>query len=173
MADDDSPDILDEHRYAVVDRQNDVADVFQGLQAAQATDVVELPALRVEAASSIAVVGRESGDDRLNRKACAGDPGGIEQDLVLHRLPAEAGIVGDARDGLVLPLHDPVFDRLQLLWRTVRALQDVAIHEAGRGEERRNRWGHVGGQRGSGETFEDLLSGEVVVRSVCEAHPDV
>ena len=44
-ADGDAADVLDQHRHAVVHRQDDVADVLQGLQPAQAAHVVELPAL--------------------------------------------------------------------------------------------------------------------------------
>ena len=55
----------------------------------------------------------------------------------MHRRAAEACEIGDALDRRT-PVEHPVLDDLQLLRRAVRTLQDVAVDEAARTEERRH-----------------------------------
>jgi hypothetical protein len=106
-ADDHAADILEQHRRAVVHGQDDIADVFRRHHAADAAHVIELAALRIEAAAGIAVVGGERGFDLRHRQAGARDFRRIEQHLILHRAAAEAGIVGHAGHGFVLRLDGP------------------------------------------------------------------
>ena len=104
------PTSLDRHRDAVVRRDDDVADVLERLHQAEAADVVELAALRVEAAARVRVVVRELLDDLRHRHAVRHQPVRIELHLVLHRLAAQAGVVGDALNGAVAPLEHPVLE---------------------------------------------------------------
>ena len=105
FADHDLADVFDQYRRSVVDRHDDVADVFGRGQAAEAADVVELAALGVEAASGVAVVGAQRVDDQRDREPDRGDFGRIEQHLILHCGTAEAGVVGHAGNRLVLSLR--------------------------------------------------------------------
>ncbi len=107
---------------------------------ADAADVVELSALRIEAAAGIGVVGGESSGDLRNGEVIAVDARRIEQHLILHGRAAEAGVVGNAGDGAIGTLDDPVFDGLQLLRSAVGAFEHVAIDEAAGAEERRHDW---------------------------------
>ena len=96
----DLADVLDQRRNAVVDGDDDVADVVERSHPADPADVIELPALGVEAAAAIAVVGAERAFDLLRRQARAGEAILVEQHLILHRPAAKAAIVGDAGDRL-------------------------------------------------------------------------
>ena len=90
-------DILDQGRDAVVHGDDDIADIVQASQPAEAADVIELPALGIESAAAVAVVGAERAFDLLRRKAGAGEAILVEQHLILHGAAAEAGIVGQRR----------------------------------------------------------------------------
>ena len=139
-------DILHQHRRAVVHRQHDIADVLQRGDAADAAHVIELAALRIETAAGIGVVGGERGFHLRHRQAGAGDLGGIEQHLVLHRAAAEAGIVGHAGHRSEGRLDHPVLEGLELHRRAVGALQHIAIDQARRRGQRRDRRRHAAGQ---------------------------
>ncbi len=56
LADHDLPNVLHQHRRAVVHSEYNVADVLDGYEPSEAADVVELSALRVEAAACVAVI---------------------------------------------------------------------------------------------------------------------
>ena len=56
-ADHHAAHVLEQNRGAVMYGQHDVTDVFQGVHTAKAAHVVELAALRIEAAAGVAVVG--------------------------------------------------------------------------------------------------------------------
>ena len=90
-------DVLDQGRDAVVHGDDDVADIVERREPAEAADIIELAALGIESAAAVAVVGAERAFDLLRRKARAGEAILVEQHLILHRPAAEAGIVGDAR----------------------------------------------------------------------------
>ena len=77
---------------------HDVADVLRVFDQSQAANVVELAALRIEAAAGVGVVGAQLLEDLRNRDAVGEQPVGIEQHLILHGGAAEAGIVGHARN---------------------------------------------------------------------------
>jgi hypothetical protein len=165
-ADGHAADILDQHRRAVVDGQDDVSDIFQGLKASDTADVVKLPALRIEAAAGVGVVGGERGLHLADGEADPGQLVGVEQHLVLHLAAAEAAIVGDAGHGLEGGLHDPVLESLQLHGRAVGALQDVAVDQPGRrGQRRHGRLDPVR-QAEVAQAVEDFLARRVAVRPV-------
>ena len=123
---------------------DDVADVLERLHLAEAAHVVELAALRVEAAAGVGVVVGELLHDLRHGDAVRHEPVRIDLHLVLHRLAAEAGVVGDALDRAIAPLEHPVLEDLELLRRAVRALQHVAVDQAAGAEERRHAGRHAG-----------------------------
>ena len=167
-ADHHPTDILDQHRVAVVHRQHHVADVLQRLQPADAAHVIELPALRVEAAAGVAVVRRQRGLHLLRGEPDPGDLRRIEQHLVLHAAATETGVVGHAGHGAVLRLDHPVLERLQLHRRAIGALQHVAIDQSRRRRQRRHRRLHPVGKIEIAQPVEHFLAREVVVGAVVE-----
>jgi hypothetical protein len=131
VADDDLAHVADEHRRSVPHGQHDVGDILGLLEPAQSAHVVELPALGVEPAAGVPVVGAERVRHVADGQAGAGHLGGIEEDLILHRLAAEAREVRHPRHRLVRLAQDPVLDRLELHRTSVHALEDVAVDQAG------------------------------------------
>ncbi len=120
-----------------MDGQHHIADVLQTAQPPQAAHVIELPALGIEPAPGVVVIGAQRGLHLLHREPDPGQPGRVEQRLVLHLAAAESGIVGHAPHLAELRLHHPVLEGLQLHGRAVGALQHVAVDQArGRREGR-------------------------------------
>ena len=130
VADHDRADVLHQHRNAVRRRGDDgVADVLGGAQPREAAHVIELSALGVEPAAGVVVVRAERRFHVGDREPRAGELGGVDQHLVLHRLAAEVRHVGDARHALERLREHPVVDDLQLHRRPVRTVEHVAVHE--------------------------------------------
>ena len=173
VADLHPPDVTHQDRGTVLDREHYAPDVLRGHQAPQPAHVVELPALGVEAAASVAVVGPQRGRDGGNGKPGAGHFGRVKQHLVLHGLPAEWREVRDARHRLVRFAQDPVLDGLELHRRAVGAVEDVPVHQPRRREERRDARGHPLGHLDVAEPLEHLLAREVRIGAVPEHHPDI
>ncbi len=132
----DVSDILDQHWSSVVDSQHDLADVVESFQTAKPAHVIELPTLGVESAAGVPVVRAQRRGDRRNGESRPGQPRRIEHDLILHGEAAERRHVRDARDRLVLLLEDPVLDDLLFHRGPVRTLDDIAIDQSRRREER-------------------------------------
>ncbi len=166
-------DVLHQDRRAVMHRQHHVADVLHRLQSAQPAHIEELPALRVEAAAGIAVVGGQRRFHLCHRQAERGDLQRIEQHLVLHGAAAETGVVGDAGHRAVLRRNHPVVDRLQFHRRAIGALQHVAIYQPGRRRHRRHRRRHAIGQGDAGQPVVDALARKVVIGAVGKSQRDV
>src|SRR5277367_1382737 len=97
--------------HALVGADDDVSDVFCVAHQADAANVIELSALRIEAATSIRVVGCQSSIDLWDGQVIAVDARGVEQYLILHHRSAEAGVVGHAVDRTISPLNHPVLNR--------------------------------------------------------------
>ena len=136
-------DIADAHRHSVLRAHDDVADVRGIANQAEAANVVELAALRIESAAGVGVVDREllhhgRHGDVVGVESCR-----IEQHLILHHGAAETGVVRNARHLLVFALDHPVFVGLQFLRRAVGALDHVAIDQARGTRERRQRGRHA------------------------------
>ena len=165
--------VLHQDRRAVVHRQHHVADVLHGLEPAQPAHVEELPALGVETAAGVAVVGGQRGLDLRHRHAQRGDLHRIEQHLVLHGAAAETGVVGHAGHRAVLRRDDPVVQRLQLHRRAVGALQHVAVHQPRGRRHRRHRRGHAVGQFDIRQAVAHALAREIRIGAVGEAERDV
>ncbi len=167
-ADDDMADILDQHRRALVHRQHDIADILDGRQPPEPADIIELPALRIETAAAIAVVGGQRAFDLLHRQAQGGDAHLIEHHLILHRAAAEAGIVRHAGHRAVMRLDRPFLDGLQFHRRAIGALQRVAIDQArGRGQ-RRDRRRDAARQVDIADPVERLLARRLAVGAIGE-----
>ena len=165
-------DVLDERRNAVVHRDDDVADVVQRREPAEAADVVELAAFRIESAAAVAVVRAERALDLLRRQPRAGEAILVEQHLVLHRPAAEAGIVRDAGHRPELRLDRPVLERLELGRRAVGALQRVAVDQPRRRGQRRDVRRDPARQVEVGQSIEHLLPGEIPVGVLVERDVD-
>src|SRR5262249_458606 len=108
VADFDAADILNTNGNAVVATDHYFADVVGGFHEPEAGDVVELAALRVEAAAGVGVVGLQCGNDLNDGNMKVVEASGVEEDVILHGGAAEAGIVGDAGDAAVSAFDDPV-----------------------------------------------------------------
>jgi len=173
VADLDRADVLHADGHAVIGADHHVADVFGVAHQAEAAHVIELPALRIESAACVGVVGGERVDDLRNGEVVAVEPRGVEQNLILHDRAAEAGVVGDAVHRAVRALDDPVLEGLQFLRASVRALDHVAVDEAARAEQRRHRRRDAGGKAGLRHALEDNLAREVVVGALVEGEDDV
>ena len=163
-------DVLDIHRDSVVCSDDNIPDIFDVLDQAEATNVIELPTLRIEPASGIGVVVAELVDDLLDGDTVGKEALGIEQHLVLHSSAAEAGIVGNALNRPVAPLEYPIFDSLQLLRAAVGALEDVAVDETAWRVQRRERWTDALRHFRVGDALEGLFSGEVGIGAVLKVH---
>jgi len=87
--DHDFTDILHQNGSAVVDREDDLADVVGGLEASDSADVVELAALGIESAAGIPVVRAERGGHVGDRESGPGETRRVEQNLILHGETAE------------------------------------------------------------------------------------
>ena len=107
------PNILDQYRGTVMHRQHNVADVLQCAQAPQAANIVELAALRIKSTAAIAVVGRKGALYLGYRQSHRGDPGRIEQHLILHGAAAKSRVIRHAGNGAVLRLDDPILERFE------------------------------------------------------------
>ncbi len=70
----DVADVVDRHGNAAARRDHDVADVLERLHEAEAADVVELPALRIEAAAGVRVVAGQLLNDLRHRDAVRHEP---------------------------------------------------------------------------------------------------
>ena len=133
------------HRNAILRSDDHVVDVRFVFDQPKAPDVIKLSALRIKAAACIGVVDGKLLNNLRYRDVIAVQARRIEQHLVLHYRAAESGIVGDAANLFVLALDHPVFDRFQLLRRTVRAGEHIAIDQSRRTGQRRKRRLHPGG----------------------------
>src|ERR1019366_8590752 len=150
--------------------QDDVADVGGGLDEAEAADVIELAALGIEAAAGVGVIVAQLLGDLRHGEAVGEELIGIEQHLILHGGAAKTRIVGHPLNGPVMALHNPIFNHLQILRGTVRALQDVAVDQAAGAEERGHAGLQASRQGGVADAFKGLLADEVRVRAILEIH---
>src|SRR5579871_84010 len=170
VADFDFGDILDKNRDSVVRAEHDIFDVRSISHQAESANVVELAALRIESAAGVGVVVGKLLDDLRNRNVVGEKLVRIEQHLVLHGGAAESRVIRYALDGAVAALEDPVLNGLQFLRRPIGALQNVAVDESARAEERRERRRDALGHGGIGDPFEGLLADEVGIGTVFEIH---
>ncbi len=130
VPDGDIPNIAHADRHALVGADNDVSNVVGIAHQSNAAHVVELPALRIEPAAGVGVVGGQSRRHLRNGQVIAIDARRIEQDLILHGRSAEPRVVGYTGNRAIGPLHHPIFNRLQFLRTAIGTLQHVAIHQA-------------------------------------------
>ena len=93
---------------------------------ADAADVVGLLADGEALAADVLVGVLDGGRDLAERDALAAQPVGVDLDVVLLGLAAEARDVDDALDLLELALEDPVLGRLQVPERVALAAERVA-----------------------------------------------
>ncbi len=173
VADLDGRDILHEDGDAVLHRQHDVGDVGGGADEAQSAHVVELASLCVESAARVPVVRAERILDVLNAEAGAGELRRVDDHVVFHRLAAECGEVRHTRHGLERLGQHPIVDDLQLHRRSVGALHDIAIDEAGGRKERLDPRAHAGRQRHVRKSLERALPREIGIGAIAEGQDDV
>src|SRR5579872_7224390 len=152
---------------------DDISNIVSVPNQADAPDVIELAALRIESATSVGVVCRQGRRDLGDRQVVAINASGVEQDLVLHHSSAEAGVVCHAVNGAIGALKNPVFDSLQLLGTAIRTLENVAIHKAAGAEQWREAGGYTGGNGCLREPLEDDMAGEIIVSAFLEGENDV
>ncbi len=90
VPDGDISDVAHSDGYALVGADHDVANVVGVAYQADAANVVELSALRIESAAGIGVIGGQSRGDLRNGQVITVDARRIEQHLILHHGSAEA-----------------------------------------------------------------------------------
>ena len=173
IADDHAADVFHANGDAVAAADDDFANVFRRFNEAEAADVVKLAALRIEAAAGVGIVGGESVENLHDGKVVVVELHGVEQDVILHRGAAEAGIVSDARNAAIGALDDPVFEGVQFHRRAIGAFDDVAIDEAAGAKERGHAGRNAGGKGGVAKTLENNLAREIGVGAVFEGENDV
>jgi hypothetical protein len=166
-------DILNANGNAIVAADDDLADVFGVFEEAEAANVVKLAALGVETAARVGVVGGEGTEHLHNGEVIVVEPRRVQQDVILHGGPAEAGIVRDARDAAVGANNNPIIESLQFLRRTIRAFQDVPIDEAAWTEKRRHARHDTGGKSSVSDALEDDLAGEIGIDTFVEGEAEV
>ncbi len=113
--------------------------------------------------ADVLVAGLQRADHLRQRRTLTAQAVGVDVDVVLLGLSAEACDVDDARHLLELPLEDPVLDRLQLASRIALA-DDVVAEQLPDGVPGRQRALQVVRQRHHAETVEDLLPRVLVDR---------
>src|SRR5262249_22457003 len=102
----DVSNVPDAYGRSVVAGHDDFADVFGGLYQADATHVVKLPALRVEAAAGVRVVGLQRVKHLHHGDVEVVEARRVKQHVVLHRRAAEARVVGDTGNAAISALDD-------------------------------------------------------------------
>src|SRR5580704_4193500 len=160
-------------RYAFVGADDDVPNVLCVPHQSDAANVVELSALRIEAATGIRVVGRQSGSDLWNGQVISVDARGVEQYLILHHRSAKARVVRHSVDRTIRPLNHPVFNRFQFLRTAVRTFQNVAIDQATRAEQRGEARSYAGRQGCLSESLENNLPRKIIVGVVLEGQDQI
>ena len=170
VSDLDLGDVAQVNRDCVARGHDHISDVLQILDQAEAPDIVELPALRVEAAAGVGIVVAELLYDLSGRDAVGEQLFRIEQDVILHRAPAEARIVRYSRNGAVTAFKNPILDGLKFLRRPIETPEHVAIDQPAGGEERRQAGGDAVRHLGVRYALKRLLPYEVWVRVVLEVH---
>ncbi len=173
VADFHAANILDADGHAIGTSDYDFPDVFGAFHEAQAAHVIKLAALRVKTAAGVGIVGVQRGNHLHDRQVIVVEFHGIEEDVILHRRPAKARIVGHARHALVRPLDNPVFVSMQLHGRAIRTFEHIPVDEAAGTEERRHAGRYALRQRGVADALEDNLPREVGIDSFIEGQTHV
>ena len=107
-------DVADANRRSALGRDDDVADVVEAADQADAAHVEGLFADVQDVGPDVLVRRRERREQRRERQTVAAQPVRVDVHLVLLDEAAEAGDVDDAVDLLELPLQDPVLRGLAL-----------------------------------------------------------
>jgi hypothetical protein len=111
----DAGDVAHADRGVVAGADDDLLEIFRGADEAEAADHV-LDAVDLEGAGADVEVGAADGVGDLAEVDAGGEHGlGIDVDLVLADMSADAGDLGDARDALQGEAHGPVLDGAQLV----------------------------------------------------------
>ena len=176
VADHDLADVLHEHRDAVLHRDDDVADVLERLDAAEAAHVVELAALGVESAAGVAVVRPRApsatSPDRQTRRRRA-RVGSSSTWYCIVSPPSDDRSATPGTDLYCRSSTQSWMD-LELHRRAIRALQHVAVDQPARREQRRHAGRDaVGHARRRGTRSNTCCAREVVVGVVLEDESDV
>ena len=109
------PNVPDARGHAVLRAHYDIRNVRRVAHQTRARHVIELLPLLVKSAAGIRVVHRELLYHRRHGHVIRVKLSGIEKHLVLHHGAAKTGVVRHTGHLLELPLHHPVFDRLEFL----------------------------------------------------------
>src|SRR5215469_5353854 len=173
ISDHDLANVADPDRSSPIAAHHNVLDVLAVADHANPAHVVELSALRIESATGIGIVVRKRLHHLRDGHVEAINAGGVEQYLVLHDRAAEAGIIGNAGNGFVGALENPILNRLQVLGSAVGALDDVAVNQATGAEERGQAGRDAGGESYVGQTLEHDLPGKIIVGVLLESQPDI
>src|SRR5581483_2866199 len=122
-------DIAHAYGHTFIGADDDVSNVVRVTHKANATNVVELSALRIEAPASIGVIGAHRCDDLRNREVVSKYACWIEQHLILHHRTAKTRVVGNTVHGAICSCHDPVPNCLHLLGCAIGAFKNVAVYQ--------------------------------------------
>ena len=120
------------HRHALLLGDDDLSHVLERLDETDAAHVERLFAQREPLAAHVLVGVGDAGRELLERETVPLEPHGIDVDVDLAGLAAEADNVDDARHLAELALEDPILRGLELRQRRPRPAQDVAVDLADR-----------------------------------------
>src|ERR1700688_943742 len=168
-----SSNVLHSNRNTICAAHYDFSDVLGGFKQPDTTDVIKLASLRVKPAASIGIVGSQGTDDLHHREVIAVEPRGIEQHLILHHCAAEAGVVGHAGYTSIDSLDDPVFVCFQLLWRTVRAFQNVTVDKSAGAKKRGHAGGHTGREFGVAQALKYHLPRKIGINGFIKGQSQI
>ena len=164
--------IRQQDRHAALLGQDDVADVLERTDDADAAYVDRLLADRDRPAADIGIAGRNRRDHLRQGQAVGHHPAEIDLGLELLGLAAEHQHVGNAGHDSQPALHHPVLQRLELHdVHAGRPAQFVAEDFAD-GPCRRDHGLHAGRQFDVREPVDDLLAHEVVIPAILELNAD-
>src|SRR5262249_8718610 len=115
VADRDGGDVAHANWRALLLGDDDVADVDDAADEAEAAHVERLPADGHAIAAHVGVGVLDGIVDLVERDAATAHANRVDLDVVLLGLAAERGHIDDPRDATKLALEDPVLRRLQIL----------------------------------------------------------
>src|ERR1700722_13853374 len=172
VGDTDIRDVLDEYRGAVVDFDDDVPDLVDIVEQADAADDVGLGVLIDNVAADIDIA-FANGIEYIQRgDAEVGQQHRVDPDLIGLDPAAEADDVGYTGDGAQFAVDDPILDGLQFAGVAEAAFDGIAEYFAGRAGGRLDVGVDVVGQVGVVQEVVDLLAGIGIIDVIVEDELD-
>ena len=171
VADLNSRDVRQQDRHAVALREHRLLDIADRSDYADAAHVHGLLPERDRAAADVGVAHRKCADDLRQRQPVGHHLVEVDLGLILLGLAAERRDVGNARHDAQAPLHDPVFDGLELQQIHVGRPDELEAHDLAYAARRRDDRLHALRKGGVLQPIDGLLASKIVVDAVLELQP--